>query len=128
MELKDFVKNVITDITEAVSELQGELTNGAIVSPSISNPIVTKTVIDPNDHSNRLISKINFDVAITAGSSDKTEGSAKAGIQIFSARIGDSGEEHTENVSRITFTIPVVLPTVHIQTAHELAKEKFQPK
>ena len=31
MELKEFIKTAITDITEAVSELQNELDNGAIV-------------------------------------------------------------------------------------------------
>ena len=34
MELKEFIKTAIADITSAVSELQEELKNGAIVSPS----------------------------------------------------------------------------------------------
>ena len=47
MELKDFIKTAITDITEAVSELQEELKNGMIVNPSIPNPISNATVKDP---------------------------------------------------------------------------------
>lgn len=34
MELKEFIKTAITDITEAVSELQSELNNGTIVNPT----------------------------------------------------------------------------------------------
>ena len=35
MELKDFIKAAITDITEAVSELQDELDNGTVVNPTL---------------------------------------------------------------------------------------------
>ena len=34
MELKDFIKSVLFDVTEAVQECQEELKNGAIISPS----------------------------------------------------------------------------------------------
>ena len=34
MELKDFIKSVLFDVTEAVKECQEELKNGAIISPS----------------------------------------------------------------------------------------------
>ena len=36
MELKEFIKTAISDITEAVSELQEELWNGTIVNPSLT--------------------------------------------------------------------------------------------
>lgn len=111
MELKEFIKTALADITNAVSELQEELTNGAIVSPSVPNPISNVTVKDPqNDKINRPISKIDFDVAITVGSIGNTEAGGKIGIQIFSAKLGGNNESHTENVSRIKFTIPALLP------------------
>lgn len=126
MELKEFIKTAIADITGAVSELQNELENGAIVSPSLPNPISNTTVIDPdNDKVNRRISQIDFDVAITIGDTDKIEGGGRAGIQIFSAKIGGESLTHTENVSRITFSIPVVLPTEHVKSKQEIAKENF---
>ena len=34
MELKDFIKGVIFDITNAVKECQQELNNGAIIAPT----------------------------------------------------------------------------------------------
>ena len=128
MELKEFIKTALSDITNAVSELQAELQNGAIVSPSVPNPIANVTVIDPQDDKiNRPISKIDFDVAITVGSTDNIEAGGKVGIQIFSAKLSGNNENHTENVSRITFSIPVVLPTCHVKNREEWNK-KYKPK
>ena len=127
MELKEFIKTVLSDITNAVSELQAELQNGAIVSPSVPNPIANVTVIDPQDDKiNRPISKIDFDVAITVGSTDNIEAGGKVGIQIFSAKLGGNNENHTENVSRITFSVPIVLPNTHVKNRAEWNK-KFKP-
>ena len=125
MELKEFIKTAIADITGAVSELQNELDNGAIVSPSLPNPIANTTVIDPdNENINKPISKIDFDVAITVGDTSATGAGVKAGIQIFSAKIGGESTTHAENVSRITFSIPVVMPTVHVKNKREIINEK----
>ena len=129
MELKEFIKTAITDITDAVSELQSELKNGAIVSPSLPHAISNGTVLDPeNDKVNRPISKIDFDVAITVGDSDSVEAGAKAGIQIFSAKLGSETKTHTENVSRMTFPIPLVLPTTHVKSREDLRDEKIQSR
>lgn len=129
MELKEFIKTAITDITDAVSELQSELKNGAIVSPSLPHAISNGTVLDPeNDKVNRPISKIDFDVAITVGDSDSVEAGAKAGIQIFSAKLGSETKTHTENVSRMTFSIPLVLPTTHVKSREDLRDEKIQSR
>lgn len=46
MELKEFIKTALTDITDAVSELQAELQNGAIVSPSLPKDNERAIVID----------------------------------------------------------------------------------
>lgn len=125
MELKEFIKTALSDITNAVSELQAELQNGAIVSPSVPNSIANVTVKDPQDNKiNRPISKIDFDVAITVGSTDNIEAGGKVGIQIFSAKLGGNNENHTENVSRITFSIPVVLPNTHVENEAEWYEKK----
>lgn len=124
MELKEFIKTAITDITEAVSELQSELDNGAIVSPSIPNPIANSTIKDPNNENvNRRISNVDFDVALTVGDTDTIESGGKVGIQILSAKICGENKTHTENVSRITFSIPIVLPTTYVKTDEEKCEE-----
>lgn len=130
MELKEFVKTAIQDITNAVSELQSELKNESIVSPSMPSAIANSTVMDPDNGSiNRKISNIDFDVALTVGDSGTIESGGKVGIQIFSAKIGGENKSHTENVSRITFTIPVVLPTAHVKSKQEnFTKKQEQNK
>lgn len=130
MELKEFVKTAIQDITNAVSELQSELKNGSIVSPSMPSAIANSTVMDPDNGSiNRKISNIDFDVALTVGDSGTIESCGKVGIQIFSAKIGGENKSHTEDVSRITFSIPVVLPTAHVKSKQEnFTKKQEQNK
>ena len=112
MELKEFIKTAISDITNAVSELQKELDNGAIVSPSRHIPIKDKTIREGNYH--KFVSDIDFDVAITISNVDSIHGQAKAGIQILSAKINGDNESKTENASRMTFSVPVIFPTLDI--------------
>lgn len=124
MELKEFIKTALTDITDAIKELQDGLQNGAIVSPSMPHAIANKTIVDPeNTHINRPISKIDFDVAITVGNADKVGGNGKIGIHILSAKIDNENVAHSENVSRMTFSIPIVLPTYHVKSKMEIAGE-----
>lgn len=118
MELKDFIKAAITDITEAVSDLQGELKNGAVVSPSMPAPISLKTL--KQDGKNRLISNVDFDVALTIGNVDTIEGHAGLGLlQVFSAKVDGGNESKTEHISRIRFSIPVIYPTAMVKTESE---------
>lgn len=125
MELKEFIKTAIADITEAVSELQSELNNGAIVNPTLPNPIALKTLTVDNEI--RPIEQLAFDVAVTATEASGIDGSAKAGISIFGAKIGTESSAKTENVSRLTFSVPIVFPTTHVKTPQEIMREK-RPK
>ena len=122
MELKEFIKTAIADITNAVSELQGELDNGAIVNPTLPNPISLKTLV-VNDEI-RPIEQLSFDVAVTASEESGIDGQAKAGISIFGAKIGTATSAKTENAPRISFVIPVVMPTTHVKTPQEIMSEK----
>lgn len=124
MELKEFIKTAITDITEAVSELQSELNNGAIVNPTLPNPIALKTLTVDNEI--RPIEQLAFDVAVTATEASGIDGSAKAGISIFGAKIGTESSAKTD-VSRLTFSVPIVFPTTHVKTPQEIMREK-RPK
>ena len=122
MELKEFIKTASTDITEAVSELQSELNNGAIVNPTLPNPIALKTLTV--DDEIRPIEQLAFDVAVTATEASGIDGSAKVGISIFGAKIGTESSAKTENVSRLTFSVPIVFPTTHVKTPQEIMREK----
>lgn len=122
MELKEFIKAAISDITDAINELQNEIGGNAIVSPPMPSPISLKTL--KQDGKNRLISDIDFDVAITVGSINSMEGNAGAGIlQVFSAKVNAGNESRIENISRLRFSIPVIFPTAEFKTDLELKEE-----
>lgn len=125
MELKEFIKTAIADITDAVSELQSELDNGAIVNPTLPNPIALKTLTV--DDEIRPIEQLAFDVAVTVTEASGIDGSAKAGISIFGAKIGTETSARTENVSRLTFSVPIVFPATHVKTPQETMRER-RPK
>ena len=122
MELKEFIKTAITDITEAISELQSELDNGAIINPSISRGEYGKAVLV--DQGVAPIEHLNFDVAVTATEASNIDGNAKVGISIFGAKVGTESNAKTENVSRLTFSVPIVFPATHVKTPQELMREK----
>lgn len=102
-------------MTEAVSELQSELDNGAIVNPPMPNPISTKTI--RQDENNRLISQVDFDIAVTTENASGFDGTAKAGLlQVLSVKMCGNSEQKNESASRISFSIPVILPTASMLT------------
>lgn len=125
MELKEFIKTALADITNAVSELQAELQNGAIVSPSLPEDDENTVVIDKK---NVILTQVAFDVAITAGGTDTIMGGAKGGLHVFSAKVDGSNEEHTENVSHVSFSIPIVLPQHRIKSEQEKSDEELMER
>jgi len=76
------------------------------------------------DEEVRPIEQLAFDVAVTATEASGIDGSAKAGISIFGAKIGTESSARTENVSRLTFSVPIVFPTTHVKTPQEIMREK----
>lgn len=108
MELKDFIKNVIKDITLSVVELQEEAmlnNSGMIINPSLSND----GYIDYKK-GKRKVSVIEFYVGITEISND----TAKGGLGVVTGFIsGGASKEHkkeNQSLSNIRFDIPIALP------------------
>ena len=121
MELKDFIKTAIRDVTEAVSELQQELKNDAVINPILFNSEPGKTLLVENKV--RMIERLNFDIAVTATDESGIGGSGKAGISVFGARVGAEKTEKTDNISRLTFSIPVIMPSTYVRTPSEVARD-----
>ena len=117
MELKDFIKQSIIEISEAVQESNTHfITNGisAIVNPeNIYESTNDKRAYTMPERSSetRHIEDIDFDVAVTTGG--EISGEAKGRIKIASFQLGGGGSitDTQQNVSRMKFTIPVCLPT-----------------
>lgn len=113
MELKDFIKTALTDIISAVKETQEDVKEYATISPLVGmgdkkSSVGMKDGVAP-------ISNIDFDVAVTTETKENTENGIKAGIKVasvFNLGAGSKGDstETSQNISRIRFSIPVLLP------------------
>lgn len=113
MELKAFVKQTILDVFEAVQEAGNEIAN----NPERKGAIVP--VWGGIEHTSSHEHMLKFDVAVTA--SDIQRGQAGGGIKVLGIGVNAQGEKQKkgEEVSRVTFSIPVALPgTIINASAH----------
>jgi hypothetical protein len=109
MQLREFIKTVMTEIVEGVRDAQDQ-NGGAFIVPAGDGG--HKYADHPRfAASARMKSTIvDFDVAITAEDAAKIEGGA--GIKVLSIQFGAKGENSTKDttVSRIQFAVPLLLP------------------
>lgn len=110
MELKDFVKDVIVDIYEGISEAKKQtgksiLPSGKLVSEGI--PYV-KEHISPTA-SATMVSNLEFEVSLTDGSKDGVSGGI--GVLLGSLSLGgkSNSESQQTSLSKIRFNIPIEL-------------------
>ena len=111
LELRDFISRVIVDIVEGINDANGRLEGkDALVSPAL---VHERQMVNQNG-SLPHVERINFDVALTASESSK-EGmdvSGGVGVKVLSAKMEGKGEqaESSSTVSRIQFSLPIILP------------------
>lgn len=104
MELKEFVKKVLIDLDQAVSEVNKET----------SRDIRFRGVSGKRN-------EIEFDIAVTV--EDRGSKGAKAGIKVFNmieAGVKNSKDQRNETVSRISFGLQI-----GAYTKDELKKKKL---
>ena len=133
MELKDFVADTLTQISEGILEVQRQAgDSGLYVCPRMT----TGGSIAKDGESSRMAHKVSFDIAVEAVASKGTDGTggAKFRVEVLSCRldVGSSSKE-TDNstsrqTSRIQFDIPVVWPTVAPKDKHDPVLEKREKK
>ena len=112
MELKDFIKNTISSISEAIVESQAELEGkGVIINPE-------KVVTDKDgkkllrNNGERYIQNLDFDILIAADEKQGVDGGGKltvAGLLSVGGTLTDETANSINN--RIKFTIPVAFST-----------------
>ena len=113
MELKEFIKTALTDIVTAVKETQESVQDFATIAPITEAGNKVTHIKTPNGYAD--ISNIDFDVAVTTEATEGAANGIKGGITVAGVfSIGGNGKEETaekyQNVSRIKFTIPALLP------------------
>ena len=111
MDLKDFIKNTLVQIADGVSEAEKELeSRNASVNP-IGGYFDQKQLGGRTwNFKNGVTEIVDFDVALT--SSEKEGSSAGIGVLLGSINLGAKGasEETITSVTRIKFSIPLLLP------------------
>ena len=112
MELKDFIKGVLSDITEAIKESQAELNNGAIINPTASNTDGNKVAVGKIDY---RLQEVYFDVLVSVESEESSTTSGGLDIKIASIGANGQGRVAEEKTSRVKFSIPLVCPSVHVE-------------
>lgn len=110
MELKEFIKEVLSDVTDAVAESQQELKNGCVIMPLINNKENTGNYVKLNNGEYIQLSNIKFDVAVTVN--EDTDRKTKIGVLSSALSLGTEKSRGvmSSEVSRITLEIPVLLP------------------
>ena len=110
MELKEFVKGVLTQICEGVVETQKEIEKyDAVVNPK-DNRHASKV-----EYTGIPVSEVVFDVdLIKSGKNENT-----AGIGVFLGDVGIGGKckskTNDETITHIKFSIPIVFPFFDIK-------------
>ena len=111
MELKDFVRESLSQIVGGVVEAQQELLNSGVtgeISPSIKTEWgKTDLVIG---QSGMPIQNVEFDIAVIASEKTGTKGTIGVGIPVFKIGAGGETTETTSQTSRLKFSVPVALP------------------
>lgn len=111
MELKEFIKEAVSQIADAVTELN----EGTTEFKLIANPIRTSSGDSSDliilDDGCRKITNIDFNLSLTT--SENKGSDAKIGVFASVVGIGASSNENAQNesVSKINFTLPVLLPS-----------------
>ena len=108
MELKEFIKSAITQLSEAVYELNDELKDkGVVVNPCYAENTNFETI---DNSEGVIVSSVEFDLQVST--SEIKENSGKIGVLASVVGIGASTKEGSNGneANRIRFKLPVVLP------------------
>lgn len=117
MELKDFLKDTLTQIATGINETNKELTslNSFVVSSNIWGEKVLSYIVK-NDVKH-LVTNIDFDIALTVTKVDSEKEGTKIGISVAGLDLGlgvgseHKGENQNQTISKIRFSLPLALPT-----------------
>ena len=113
MKLEDFVAETLMQIVKGVATAQQQAAErGAQINPSqLSCRTDQGTVVLWDKRTGVLGQQVEFDVAVTAVEDKKTKGGV--GVFVGPLALGSQGESGKVNqsVTRIKFSVPVLLPT-----------------
>jgi len=110
MDLKEFVSEAISQVVNGISEAQA---NTADTSAKV-NPELLKRGGEPEmgftPTSAGMASVLQFDIAITAEEGTDTKGGIGVATGVFNLGSAGASSAQSSTVSRLQFSVPVVLP------------------
>lgn len=114
MELKDFVKETLVQIVKGVNAANEEMkdTSAFLASSNVSSGGAGWKYTKDKDGEYHYVTDVGFDIAIDVKEA-KTTGKG-IGIEVLSVlSIEGKGEKEKEsrNTNRVSFTLPLALPT-----------------
>lgn len=116
MELQEFISSTLVQIARGIESAASQLKG----SKAIVNPRNVATSNNKNEHIygylntqnkyHKVVQRVDFDVAVTAEKGKETK--SGIGISVGTIVVGSQGKSDAANstVSRIRFSIPIVLP------------------
>jgi hypothetical protein len=109
-EVQEFVRDVLLDVIKGIKEAQKEAGVGGYIAPDgIGQHPFPKDSGVSNEQ--RIISTVvKFDIAVTAETSKQGGGGAKVRIAVVDADLGGKLEAKNTQVSRIQFSVPILMP------------------
>lgn len=119
MDLKEFTKETLLQIVQGVNEANEILTeNNAYVTRDIEKSSTGHSFVDRQGRYTHAIN-IDFDVAVTATETDEKKGGGGIKVvQFFQAGLETSKSVENQSVSRIKYSIPLVLGIKNPQNNH----------
>lgn len=109
MELSEFIKTVLTEITQGIEDAQESLKE----KDMLINPITKSdgTYDTAGKGSKRQIQNLEFDLSVSVSSETKKGASAIAVVSFFAGKGDISSINENISTNRLKFSIPVSLPT-----------------
>lgn len=113
MELKDFIKQTLIDITKGVSEAQEEIKDsGAYINPE---GLHHQGNVRPGYNGEyRHVQQIKLSVGVNAVENSEMKGGIGV-ISVFSAGLSGKISDANTVTNRIEFEIPISLPIMHVK-------------
>jgi hypothetical protein len=110
MDLREFVHGALKDVVLAIEDAQKEERIGQYIAPELigGHQFPANSGVS---HSSRFISTVmQFDVAVTAERGKTGGGTAGIRIAVVEAKLGGEAETKDTTVSRIRFSVPILMP------------------
>lgn len=114
MELDEFISGTVKSIIKSINDsMDFAESNGAIINPILmEKDYDAKTSIWRKDHQDgrRALTKVDFDVAVSASNEEGNKVGGGLKIQVLSLGASTDNKEINQTTSRIRFSIDIALP------------------